>query len=302
MKISFIILHYITTEDTIKCVNSILNLDYKDYNIVIIDNASPNESGKLLCNKYRYNNKIHVILSEKNLGFAKGNNMGFIYAKYKLNSNFVVMLNNDTIIKQQDFCNRLIKIYKNENYYVLGPDIISLADGGHQNPFRKEISSKSKVMRRIIRTEFKLVLNFIGIDEFIKKIVFRKNNGSNKKINKEKMITKYYKGVLHGSCMIFSPLYLKEYDGLYNGTFMYGEEEILFFICKKLNLKYLYHPDICIYHKESSSVNKTIANKNNKQRRFFYRSSIESYKKLYNLMNENKEYEKYLKNNNQKLR
>lgn len=47
------------------------------------------------------------------------------------------MINNDTLIKQKDFIDILIGKYKVSKYGVLGPDVISLIDNGHQNPIKK---------------------------------------------------------------------------------------------------------------------------------------------------------------------
>jgi len=57
-KFTFVVLHYITIEDTTECVDSILtNIKYDNYNIIIIDNGSPNDTGKLLADKYDSNSK-----------------------------------------------------------------------------------------------------------------------------------------------------------------------------------------------------------------------------------------------------
>ena len=81
MKIVFIILHYLAEEETYRSVDSIKNkIDVEEYKIVIVDNGSPDQSGERLQRKYSNESKIDVILTGKNLGFAKGNNVGFKYA------------------------------------------------------------------------------------------------------------------------------------------------------------------------------------------------------------------------------
>ena len=53
------------------CVASIdNNIDTEKYHIVIVDNASPNGSGKELEEYYEHSEKVTVLLSEENLGFA----------------------------------------------------------------------------------------------------------------------------------------------------------------------------------------------------------------------------------------
>lgn len=76
-KFSFVILHYNTIEDTRACVSSIENkCKNSEYHIYVVDNTSPNKSGGELAKTFSQKDKITVILSEENLGFAKGNNLG----------------------------------------------------------------------------------------------------------------------------------------------------------------------------------------------------------------------------------
>ena len=83
MKVATIILHYNDAELTINYVNNLLKLDWKDYqhNIIIVDNNSPDGSGKILENQFINEGNIAIIQSKKNIGFAKGNNIGIDYAK-----------------------------------------------------------------------------------------------------------------------------------------------------------------------------------------------------------------------------
>ena len=80
MKTGFVILHYMTADDTINCVESIKEKCF-DYEIVIVDNASPNGSGKILETKYSKESKINVLTLEKNIGFDCGNNAGINFLR-----------------------------------------------------------------------------------------------------------------------------------------------------------------------------------------------------------------------------
>ncbi|CDM67938.1 putative glycosyl transferase [Clostridium bornimense] len=282
MHVVFVILHYITTEDTILCVKSInKNVDYNDYSIVIVDNGSKNHSYEKLNEHFSKSKNIYIIRSEENLGFAKGNNMGIKYAKDKLEADFVVIINNDTLIMQNNFINKIINVYNKEAFYILGPDIISTKDNGHQNPHRNKIASLKYARKMVIEFGMNFLFSYIYLDVLIYKIknLFFSNKDlkhSNDDSNKEEL-------VLHGSCLVFSPKYLKKFSGIYNNTFMYGEEEILFYICKRLNLKVIYEPSIKILHKEGSAT-KTVYNKNFKKRNFYYKNKFKSSLQLYKII------------------
>ncbi|CEP94202.1 glycosyl transferase family protein [[Clostridium] sordellii] len=284
-KFSFVILHYLGFDDTKECIESILsNVEYDYYNIIVVDNGSNNGTGENIKSRYLGNEKVHTIISEDNLGFAKGNNLGYKFAKYNLNSDFICLINNDTIINQKSFIKNIIKIYDDRYFDVLGPDIVSLIDKQHQNPQRIDNGiDKAWVRRWILRSYTLLTLNILGVEDIIRKLKKKRNNSfiQNNNINYKKE----YKNIqLHGSCLIFSPNYVKKYEGLYNETFMYMEEDILFYICKRDGLKTLYSPHIKIYHKEDSSTD-LLLKKGNLKRRFIYKNTIKSAKILKNLMN-----------------
>ncbi|KLU72377.1 MAG: hypothetical protein RHS_2004 [Robinsoniella sp. RHS] len=113
----------------------------KNYNIVIVDNGSKNGSGQFLKDNYSNDNKIYVLLSQSNLGFAKGNNLGYHYAREKLNSDFIIVINNDIILEQKDFLDKLVEIFEDYHYYIMGPDIVT-PEKVHQNPLRENLYSK----------------------------------------------------------------------------------------------------------------------------------------------------------------
>jgi len=286
-KFAFVVLHFLTLEDTIECVNSIINnVDFTNYKIVIVDNGSPNGSGSILKKNFYNNDKITVILNEINLGFAKGNNVGFLHAKYKLKADFIALINNDTVIQQSDFISKIIEKFEFSNFHILGPDIISTKDGAHQNPRPRTLQNKEELRGQIKLYRTKLLLNYFFLDNilektkkrFIKKPFITVSETTGPSWEKEKLNVK-----LHGSALVFSPLYVELYEGLYPKTFIYSEEAILYFIAKRDNLKTIYSPAIRILHKEDSSTNE-IFKKNYKKRRFYYKNFIKSGKVLLELM------------------
>lgn len=278
MHITFVVLHYLTLSDTVECVESILNMDYDKFSIVVVDNGSPNDSGIALKEKYKDNSLVNIIISEENLGFAKGNNIGYRYAKYSKNSDFIILINNDTVIKQKDFCVRLVADFKCYKFDIAGPKIISLIDKKNQNPVPKIFYDKFQVKKFIRKFKLLLIMNYIGVDSSFETLM-KKIKGKNKKnIREVKDIQ------LHGSCIIFSENYINKHEGLYDKTFMYMEECILKYIADRDNLTMKYLDNIIIYHKEDSSTNAFLKN-NLRKRRFYYKNSLESCNLLLELMN-----------------
>jgi len=91
-----IILNWNGLKDTEKCLESLKNINYDNYNIVLVDNGSKNNEDKIL--KQKFGNYIYIISNKKNLGFAEGNNVGIRYS-LEHGAEYILCLNNDTVVK-----------------------------------------------------------------------------------------------------------------------------------------------------------------------------------------------------------
>ena len=261
MKICFVILHYMDDKITIECIDSILkNIEIDDFKIIVVDNASDNNSYKIMKEYYGEQNKIDWIRNEKNLGFSRGNNIGYKYAKGKYNPEFIVVGNNDLEFFQKNFVSELIKQWEQYHFHVAGPDIITL-DGIHQNPHRTNIRTYEDVKKK--NRNKKLLLEFLKIKNcipVIRNIGFPENIyfAYEKKIKAKKQEKCSLKNiVLHGACVIFSKNYISEQDEAFpEYTFMYMEEDILALRCQRENYVSYYLPELQVKHKEKISTKK----------------------------------------------
>ncbi|SFQ27282.1 Glycosyltransferase, GT2 family [Desemzia incerta] len=253
-KLAYVVLHYITIELTKNCVDSILKKSRDNYYIVIVDNGSTNGTGEKLQELYKDNNEIIVILSNENLGFAKGNNLGIEYAKDILKAEFVCCLNNDTLLIQNNFHELIKKEFNKSNAAIIGPEII-LNDGSVQKfpeklrgieHYRKELAKlkKEDSMKDVLKNKIMNMNFFEKIIILRKKHLYRDYNNQ----RKENVI-------VHGCCIIFTPAFFEKMKGLDPRTFMYREEAILFVQLKKNRLKSVYLPSIKIRHLEGVSTN-----------------------------------------------
>lgn len=281
-KIGFVILHYYTIDDTIKCIESIKDKMKKClYEIIVVDNASANGTGQQLKEKYENDSSITVIINEKNMGFSGGNNVGFEYAKNELKCDFIILLNNDTFLLQENFQQLIMKEYEKSNFAVLGPKIyLPNNEVNYRNP---NLPTKKQLKKDIIHNRILLMLNRIYLAEVATKIKAKiKNNSIEKRSNNNRLENI----VLHGCFLIFSPRYIDKFDGLDNRTFLYCEEELLYIRLKRNNLKSVYNPELEIFHNEDSSTNATTKNKRNKNI-FVLKNLIYAQKVLYNELERN---------------
>lgn len=285
-KVYFVILHYQTINETIECVESIIkNVEYDNKHIIVVDNNSPNKSGIYLKDYFNNNKNIKIIINNENLGFAKGNNVGYKYAKDN-GAQYIIQVNSDTIFLDKYFINNLIEIYKEKKYAVLGPKIVALANGELQNPLKNGVKTLSEIEKKIYILKLKLILSYLRLDQITQSILKGKNKFEQYYDKEYIDINEKVDFLLHGCCFIFSPQYINKFDGMFNGTFMYYEEHILYYLCIKKNLKMLYTNNIKIYHKRNAST-KEVYTKAVNRRRFVYKESIKSLLAFKNLV-ENK--------------
>lgn len=118
--ISIVIINYNAGDLLINCVNSILKTDYSNYEILIVDNNSTDQS-HLKCKKM--SDSIKLIENKKNLGFCEGNNVGINQAK----GEYIVILNPDTAV-ESDWLNELLKTYKECGDGLYQPKILAFED------------------------------------------------------------------------------------------------------------------------------------------------------------------------------
>ncbi|MED3897042.1 glycosyltransferase [Priestia aryabhattai] len=275
--ITYVILHYLTNDDTSKCVKSIQQCNQnQDFNIVIVDNASHNESFLSIKEEFSNLSNVYFIENDYNMGFAQGNNIGYDYAKNILKASFIVILNNDIIVKDREIYIKIKESYKKYNYHIMGPDIISLIDEGHQNPLSNVTSSKKEIYSNITRYTLLLLLNYIYIEELIIKLKKKLFFSKQEKLKVENFNEIKENIPLHGSFLIFSPSFIIKNNEAFDGrTFLFLEEDILFYKAKINNYKTLYYPEICVLHKEDSSTDFLTKSKL-KKRRFIYKNLIKS--------------------------
>jgi GT2 family glycosyltransferase len=105
--VTIIIVNYNTPDLTIDCIKSIAKETKIPYEIILVDNASTDDSKTRF--KTLSTRNLTFISSQTNLGFAKGNNL----AKKEAKGEYVLFLNSDTIIKDRAIDRCLEYIQKN---------------------------------------------------------------------------------------------------------------------------------------------------------------------------------------------
>lgn len=128
-RVAVIILNYKSWKETLeeaRLCNEKLGIPYKD--IIIVENASPNESKQAL-ESARDRAGFILLTSDENRGYAAGNNIGLRYA-YEKRYSYAWILNNDIIIKDSLIVSKMEAVFqKDSSIAIVNPDIY--APDGH---------------------------------------------------------------------------------------------------------------------------------------------------------------------------
>ncbi len=89
--ISIIIVNYNGEELLVDCLNSVREQEYRNIEIIVVDNASSDNSVALIRERFP---EVKLICSEMNRVFTGGNNLGAAAAS----GEYLVLLNNDTVV------------------------------------------------------------------------------------------------------------------------------------------------------------------------------------------------------------
>lgn len=173
MKIFAVILNYGDINITNKCLESLSQVE-KNIHIIVVNNNSDT-----LSKSYFKNLKnISVLNNFKNLGFSGGVNVGIKYA-LKNNAEYVLLLNNDTVLNKPITDVLQEKLLSSKNIGIVGPAISFKRNrkmvydiGGNVNKFTGRTSHEE--IENLSNTESKEVEYVSGCCMMIKKDVFEK--------------------------------------------------------------------------------------------------------------------------------
>lgn len=119
--VSVIVLNWNGKHFLNKCLHSLLSQDYPNYEVLLVDNDSTDNSVELANKEFGKNGKLRIIALKENYGFSKGNNIGLKYAR----GDYIIFLNNDTEVRK-NFIRELVNLAeKNDLIGSVGCKILS---------------------------------------------------------------------------------------------------------------------------------------------------------------------------------
>jgi len=218
---SIITVNYNQPQVTLEFLKSVLRSTKKDYiEVILVDNGSYINHEDTFKKVYP---ELIYIRSEKNLGFAGGNNLGIQVAK----GDFLLFLNNDTELVENFINTLIIEFEKNPDIGLLSPLIVYYED-------------KSKIQ-------------YAGYTN-MNYLTARNKDLGNKEININQYNKSYETGYIHGAAMMCRRKDLQKTGLMEENYFLYYEELDWCEKFKKTGKKIWFTGKTKIYHKESISV------------------------------------------------
>lgn len=283
-RIGVVILNYLAYEATMDTIAAFDAQDREGFEVicVVVDNCSPNGSFEVLSEKYHGRNDIILIKTERNLGFANGNNAGYKELLKHMSPDIVIVSNDDILLPQQGLYRWIADCCEKYGFAMLGPDIYAVNGGFHQSPAENYPRDPAVVRQKLNNLRKRLIKCYI-------KKLLRKSSYSGRPSWENKLYSDFHDDkTLHGAFQIFSSEYFRHYSEPYDpSTFLYMEEEIVNLRCEKKGLKVIYSPDYQVHHLQAVATN--MVNKENYNKEYF---------RAKNLFRSTKEYLKVLNNSN----
>lgn len=173
------------------CLNSVLNQTYKDYEVILIDDGSPDACGKI-CEEYAENRSNWNVVHQKNAGQAAARNAGLSIAK----GDYICFIDSDDSVDPN---------YLQELYHALIETNSNLAICGYQR-----INESSEIVQAERCESEKLDEN-----ELWEEIFGHLNNAVWNKLYRKDILKdlQFPEGLYHGEDLMFNLQYISRCNG-----------------------------------------------------------------------------------------
>ena len=220
--IIIIILNWNGKKDTLECLQSLRDLEYSNYELVVIDQNSTDGSREAIASQFP---EVTLIRNDDNLGFATGNNIGIRHA-IDGDADYIALLNNDTTVEPKFLSALADAARAYPDFDIFGPKIVFDSDpniiwaAGSRTDWRRGICVQ-RGYREVDRGQY----------------------DTNAEVN-----------ALTGCAMVISRKALKAVGLLDSRFFAYYEEADWCARARKAGFRILYVPAAVVRHKVSSTI------------------------------------------------
>lgn len=221
--VCIIVLNWNGYSDTVECLNSLSNLDYDNFQVVVVDNGSKNDEADKIADNFPW---ATLLRNKENLGFSGGCNTGLRYATNN-RFDYVLLFNNDAVATP-DFLGRLVDFYEtSKDAGIVSPVILY---GDQQTVW----SSGARVDP---------VLGVVRMDN-------KGRNIADVNLGDTPYVTEF----AVGACILIGVKFLRQLGGLDDLFFVYYEDVDLGYRARRYGRESYVVPTATVYHKKSAAT------------------------------------------------
>lgn len=249
-KVAIVMLNWNGWQDTVECLESLYQIDYQRYAIILVDNGSKDGSIQQIRNYAEGKNKVEsaffeydpankpirllkhpenvtlsfnkelvLIENPMNYGFAAGTNIALQLAKKK-HADYALLLNNDIVVDKHFLSRLIFEAEKNPEIGIAGPTLYQ-----YKRPATVDFAGENLTLWRVKGKEYTTT------------------SPQPREVDK-----------IEGSCMIIKRVVLDKVGLLYTKFWAYWEETDLCFRAKKAGYRVVYVPESMVWHKVAQSI------------------------------------------------
>ena len=232
--VSLLIVSYNVRQYIAHAIDAIIKSDLDDFEIIIIDNDSFDNTASYLKERYSHLRQIKIVQNEENIGFGKAINQAASLAK----GQYYLILNPDTIIQEETISTLKEYLDSNPEVGMVGPKILN-ADGTLQLACKRSFPTLGVALPKLL-----------GFSR-----IFPKSKWAGK-YNLTYLDEDEISSVdaISGSCMFIRSFLFHELKGFDERFFMFGEDLDLCSRIWKNNYEIHYVPTTQIVHYQGESV------------------------------------------------
>ena len=232
--ISLLIVSYNVRQYIAHAIDSIIKSDFSDFEMIIIDNNSFDNTVPYLKERYSHLRQIKIIQNKENIGFGRAINQAAALSKGK----YYLILNPDTIIQEETISTLKEYLDSNPEVGMVGPKILN-ADGTLQLACKRSFPTLGVALPKLLgfsrifpksKWASKYNLTYLDEDEI------------------------FSVDAISGSCMFIRSFLFHELKGFDERFFMFGEDLDLCSRIWKNNYEIHYVPTTQIVHYQGESV------------------------------------------------
>lgn len=253
-----IILNYNTPEQSLSLAHQVNKLGYK---VVIVDNCSTDNSRNFIQDGISNLNCCDLVCAKENGGYAKGNNIGILYALSKWDVDYIAIMNPDIELLHENTLDNLCdELDKDET--LAGITALTL--------FNRDMNANNSCAARLLTPKELIFSDLFFFNKFIRRN-YKDLKGNNNLVS--------YVDKIQGCFFVVKRQCFENINFFDEHTFLYFEEDIIGYKIKSIGLKLGVLLSETIHHNHGIKDGEM----NNKAKRIFYNKCMLESKKYYML-------------------